>query len=295
VDRTQLRYFREAARCEHISKAAEHLGISQPTLSRSIAQLESQYGAPLFDRHGRTVRLNALGQALLHHVERALRALEDADRELADLTQQSRRTVALGFFGTLGIRVVPELLQRFQRASPNVEFSLYQGAQPALLDELRAGRLDICLCSVGDEQPDIIWEYLWSEPLFVHVPKRHPLATRNAVELAELVNEPIISLKPGSGLRRITDALYAKAGFSPRIVFEGEEVVTLRGLIGVGLGVLLAPRFEGPASDGVVSVPVSSPGCERPVGMAWLRGRYLSTTASEFRRFIIADAPHLNS
>lgn len=290
MDRTQLLYFREAARREHLSRAAEQLGISQPTLSRSIKQLEDHYGTTLFDRYGRTVRLNARGRALLGHVERALAALEDADREIGDLVRHGSRTIALGFFGTLGIRVVPALLRRYQRRAAGVEFSLYQGPQPALLEELRGGRLDLCLCSAGREHPDLAWEHLWNEDLFVHVPPRHRLAGRNTVDLAEIADEPIISLKPGSGLRRITDALYAKAGFTPRIVFEGEEVVTLRGLIGVGFGVLLAPRLDGPAADGVVALPVRTPRCERPVGLAWLRSRYLSESAAAFRDFIVSDA-----
>src|SRR5665213_1567352 len=90
MDIDALRYFAAAAKEEHFGRAADVLAISQPALSRSIARLEEYYGATLFERDGRGIRITRSGRALLRRVERVIAELEDARRELQDLSDERR-------------------------------------------------------------------------------------------------------------------------------------------------------------------------------------------------------------
>src|SRR5689334_17906871 len=116
----QLVYFREVARQEHFTLAAGELSISQPALSRSIARLESELGVPLFEREGRSVRLNRYGRSFLAHVERALDEMAVGERELADMSGPARGTVAIGFIHIMGTQLLPVLLRRFRADHPAV-------------------------------------------------------------------------------------------------------------------------------------------------------------------------------
>jgi len=85
MDLLQLRYFRVVARLEHMTKAPRSFFIAQPSLSQTIGRLEKEIGVPLFDRHGRVIRLNQFGKAFLEHVETLFRELEEGQRKVQDM------------------------------------------------------------------------------------------------------------------------------------------------------------------------------------------------------------------
>lgn len=95
MDLLQLKYFQTVARLEHMTQAAKALSIARPSLSQTIAHLEDELGIPLFERQGRRIRLNAFGRALLLHVERLFRELDEARQELADLAGTEHGQIAL--------------------------------------------------------------------------------------------------------------------------------------------------------------------------------------------------------
>lgn len=286
---SQLEHFRAVARTEHLGRASVELGVSQPALSRTIARLETEFGTPLFDRKGRSIVLNRYGRALLVRVERALDELQDARRELTDLFNRESGTVALAFLATFGTWLVPAIMSSFRAKYESISFRLLQGPAPTLLARLLAGDVDLCLVSPRFDDATIEWMPICDEELHVLVPPAHPLARRRQVRLKEVAGEPFISLKPGYGLRRVTDELCARAGFKPRIGFEGEEVATLWGLVGAGLGIALAPRpvVSGPGAP--VAVLVSDPRCSRTIGLAWVKKRYLSSACRTFIEHIRAQ------
>jgi DNA-binding transcriptional LysR family regulator len=284
----QLEYFQVVARMEHFTHAAERLSLSQPALSRAMARLEAELGAPLFERQGRRVRLTRYGRAFLAHTERALQAVEAGRREIADMAGPERGVVALAFLKTLGTRVLPDALRAFRDQRPDVRFQITQSHSSALLDLLTEGEVDLCLFSPPEERPGMCWEPLLTEPLYVVAALGHPLASREEIALAELAEEPLILLKPGYGMRRITDALCREAGFTPRIAFEGEDAATVTGLASAGLGIGFIPALAASERSDVRYLRVSAPRAERIIALAWMEGRYLSAAAALFRDFTLA-------
>ena len=283
MDISQIVYFRAAARHGHFGRAADELGIAQPTLSRTIRALETHYGTTLFDRVGRTVRLNESGRILLSHAERALQALDDAENELRARNVAESRTISVGFIGTLAIRVVPTLVQSFRANAPEADFRLFQSSPKHLFERLRDGSIDCCFTFSVPTDAEIAWQPLWEQELFVHVPAHHRLAGKAKIDLAEIASEPFVGFERGTGMRAITDRLCAEAGFTPRMIFEGQTSVMLRGLIAAGMGGTLAPDMDGPRQDDVVLVAVRKPRCRQPIGISWLRERYASPLALRFR------------
>jgi DNA-binding transcriptional LysR family regulator len=290
-----LRQFVAAAREEHMTRAAELLGIPQPTLSRSIARLESELGVPLFTRPGRSVRLTRHGRYLLESSERALLALSASLERLTGEADLARGRVALGFLHTFGGEIVPRLMRDFRASHPAVRFALVQDGSQRLLARLRDGEIDLCLTSPLPSGPDVLARGLAEQRIDLFVPAGHRLAAkRGGMPLAEAAAEDFIVMEPGYGLRAITDAMCHEAGFEPRITFEGEEADTARGLVGAGLGVSLLPATASSLADpSVVPVRITAPRAARTVGIAWPADRPLTAPAATFRDFALTYAGRL--
>ena len=290
-----LRQFAAAAREEHMTRAAELLGIPQPTLSRSIARLESELGVPLFTRPGRSVKLTRHGRYLLESSERALLALSASLERLTGEADLARGRVALGFLHTFGGEIVPRLMRDFRASHPAVRFALVQGGSQRLLARLRDGEIDLCLTSPLPSGPDVLARGLAEQRIDLFVPAGHRLAARRGgMPLAEAAAEDFIVMEPGYGLRAITDAMCHEAGFEPRITFEGEEADTARGLVGAGLGVSLLPATASSLADpSVVPVRITAPRAARTVGIAWPADRPLTAPAATFRDFALTYAGRL--
>jgi len=285
----QLKYFQTVARLQHFTHAAEELFISQPSLSRAIANLEEELGAPLFDRLGRQVRLNRLGRTFLRRVERIFVELEEGKHEVADLIGPERGVVTFAFLHTVGARLLPGLLSSFRAQHPHIDFRLSQNSAGLMLQQLEEGEIDLCIASPSYQKAGIGWVNLMTEELFLAVPPNHPLAGRGSVRLIEVAEENFISLKPANGIRQITDNLCRQAGFEPKIAFEGEEMNTARGLVAAGLGVSLVPElaWQGISDPLPARLRIEEPLCQRTIGLAWMEERYLSAAARLFRTFII--------
>ncbi|MYS60675.1 LysR family transcriptional regulator [Streptomyces sp. SID5468] len=283
----RLAQFAAVARHEHVTRAAAELGVPQSTLSRAVARLEADLGVTLLARHGRTVSLTTAGRTFLRSVEGALDGVERAAEAVRADADPATGLVAFGFLHTLGPETVPSLLREFRADHPGVRFQLVQNYGEAMLERLRAGELDLCLTAPLPDAPDLVVRPLDEQRLRLVVPEHHRLAGRRRVRLAEAADELFVTLEPGYGLRRITDDLCRKAGFTPRVAFEGEEAETLRGLVAAGLGVALLPPPLLPR-PGVAELAVTAPRAARQIGVAWLAGHHDTRPVAAFKRFLLA-------
>ncbi|WP_425059280.1 HTH-type transcriptional regulator GltC [Sporomusa carbonis] len=283
----QLEYFYTVAQLQHFTRAAKQLSLSQPALSRSIAKLEEELGIPLFERHGKNVTLNRFGEIFFKHVDRAMQEIIAAKQEIQDIIDPDHGVVSLAFLHSQGAHIVPDLLGRFHAEYPNIQFKLYQNPSHLLLEQLKSGEIDLCLSSPIVTQEKIEWIPLFTEELFVVVSSDHRLAGRKSLHLAEIAGEPVITLKKDYSLRILTDQLFREAGFTPNITFEGEEIMTVAGLVETKLGVAIIPRLPGIDNTKLSFIPISRPKCYRTIGLTWIKERYASPATKKFRDFVI--------
>ncbi|MDD6133761.1 MAG: LysR family transcriptional regulator [Selenomonadaceae bacterium] len=285
MELTQLKYFQALARHKNFTQAAKSISVSQSALSRSIAKLEQELGAPLLNRHGKETELTEAGEKFLFHVDRVLREMDVARQEIK-MDNGGEGTVSVSFLHSLGDTYLPLILSRFHARYPHVGIKLNQQNSAVMSEEIMEGDTDICLCSMlnGD---DIAWMYLWSEELFLVVPDSHPLAQRETVRLEEVDGEPFITLKTEYNLRQQVNQLLDLAESQPQVIFEGDEVHNLISLVAAKLGVSLLPHIPCTEQMGVSYLPVSFPACKRAVGIAWNTRRPLTPAAIRFQQFTI--------
>ncbi|EHS59733.1 LysR family transcriptional regulator [Paenibacillus sp. Aloe-11] len=295
MDIQQLKYFQVLAACQHVTRAAEMLSLSQPALSRSIAKLEEELGVPLFERYNRSIKLNRYGQMFLVRVERVMKELSEGKQELFEVTHPERGEISLGFIHTLGTNHIPNLIGEFRIGFPHIQFQLVQNHSYSLLNQLMNGELHMCLLAEPrDPEPSIEWTPLWKEEILAVVPSFHRLAKAASIKLDELANESFILLKKGYALRQTTDLMFQEHGIDPNITFEGEEVATVAGLVGSGLGVSLLPDLQGLDTNKVAQIRLKAPESHRTIGLAWMNERYLPPAAINFKNFIINKMHPIN-
>ncbi|WP_026314648.1 LysR family transcriptional regulator [Heyndrickxia acidiproducens] len=283
----QFEYFQTLAQMEHVTHAAEALSISQSALSRSIARFEEEIGVPLFDRQGRSIRLNQYGHIFLKRVNRILKELNEGKKEIQDMLDPDRGQVALGFLHTLSTNYIPDLIASFRNLYPKIDFRLGQGPSHTLVEQLESGELDLCLMAPMKFKSPIIWKQLWKEELFAIVPKGHKYAARGMVTLKEMADEPFIHLKAGYSLRMMVEKIFKDAGLAPRILFEGEEADTVAGLVAAGLGISILPDLKGIDQSKIAKIPIQNSKFYRTIGIAWMEGRYLSPATGKFKQFVL--------
>lgn len=288
----RLRWFVAVGRAEHVTRAADELGVPQSTLSRGIARLEQELGVPLFARSGRAVRLTREGRTLLRWAERALAELDAGARELAGSAAETGGALTVAFLPALGIELVPRLVGEFRAVRPGIRFDLLQAPHQVLLEWVRDGTADLALTSPLPEEAALAADPLGEEELRLAVPADHLLAGRGEVDLAEAAGERFIGFLPGNGLRGAVDRWCREAGFTPRLAFESADSATVRGFVGAGLGVALVPVSHHGPPPGVVELVVARPRPVRVIGLVRSRERRAGAPARALRDFLLRrEAP----
>lgn len=283
----QLQYFKTVATMQHMTRAAEVLAISQPALSKSIANIEQNLGVPLFNREGRSIYLNRFGELFLQSVNVILDEYDRIKEEFEDIIKPGSGEVSFGFIHTLGMEIVPELIASTSEAFPNMQFSLTQATSLSLLKRLEEGAIDLCLSQkIESKVIEIETEELFVEELFVIVPTTHPLAQQDAVKFEEVKNEPFIAIKKGNSLRQLVDELFLEQGIVLNTTFAAEEMHTVAGFVGAGMGISVIPNIKGLNHYKVKRLKLDPP-CYRSVCVSWAKNRYLPPAVSEFKQYLL--------
>lgn len=239
-----LSWFLVLSRVEHLSEAADLLLMPQPTLSRRLAKLESRLGTALFDRGGRSLRINDRGRALAAAYREAQRSLSRGEAEVRRLMDPETGRVKFGFMPSLGPWLAPRVIRTFLARHPKVDLELSQDTAEVLVSRLNSGDVDVALCA-PDVMPELLGDLrihtIHRQDLAIVVPQEHPLAGRKSVSFADVVDEPFIAAPPGFTTRNILDRLALDAGAVLKIVLESEALSTHAGLASTGIGLALLP------------------------------------------------------
>jgi DNA-binding transcriptional LysR family regulator len=238
----QLEYLVAVAEEANFTRAAERIHVAQPAVSAQIQRLERELGQTLVDRSRRAVRLTAAGEAVLPHARTALAAVRTMGVAADEVTRLVRGTVTIGTVTSHNVDI-PHLLADFHAEHPNVEITLGTDTSDNLVENVRSGRLDVAIASVGpDEVPaGLHIEVVTDEAIEAAVCLTDPLAKRKKIRFADLRDRTLIALPVGAGIRNQFDRACAKAGVSPRIAFEASTPLALADLAGRGLGVAIVP------------------------------------------------------
>jgi DNA-binding transcriptional LysR family regulator len=285
VSSRQLRAVIALAQRRSFVEAAAFLGVSQPGLSRALQRLERSLGTALFRRSTRVVSLTAAGRDFLPTAERLL---EDLDRHLGhmrELADQRRGYVVVASLMSLAHQVLPTAMVEYRRRFPGIDLYLREGVQDAIVADVRRSVADIGIGNVGGVTDPLVAEPIGEEPCVVVLPRRHALARRRALSIADLADVPLISMPPESGLRRLVDGAAVSAGVRLHHAITLHQFGTLFSFVRSDLGGAIVPISAlPPRGDRELRVrPLAGPALTRRVGIITRGDRVLSPAASSFR------------
>lgn len=293
----QLYYFKRLSETEHYTEAATSLFITQPSLSHAIAELEKELGVSLFARQGRNVKITQNGKRFLPYVEDALTSLENGRMVLQNNNSGNKENIRLAFIYTMGEHVVPKLINKYSLSPEhhNVTFSFTQGTSLNLLQQLKAGKVDLAICSCIADEPDIDFIPIIQQELVVVTAKDHPLARLygDEVDLAETIHYPYIYFSDNSGLRPFIDNVFMQQKLMPDIACYVEEDTAMAGLVSIDYGIAIMPKITALSYYNVEILKIKNTLPPRYIYLATMKDRVLTPAIQSFKNVVINDSRHI--
>jgi len=269
---------------QHVTATAAVIGVSQPTLSRALARVEEELGARLFERIPEGLAIAPDGELVIAGARDVLGRYEQLVLELRSRLDPDTGVVRLAFLDSMATSLVPRILRDFREQAPKVRVVLTQEPAHHIQRDLDHGVVELAITSVRPEG-SYGWLPLQEERLVLIVPPSHRLRNRRRIDLAELVEDELITTPVGFGYREHINQLLAEAGVAVPISFESADLATIEGLVAAGLGVAITPeQFAG--LSGTVGINISSPHARRTIGLTWRSDRTLNPVALRLRDFV---------
>ncbi len=283
----QLHYFETLARTQHYQRAAELLGISQPTLSRAINSLELELGAPLFERRGRNVALSRFGRVFSEHVFTAMHELNTGIHHVQDLTDPQKGSIDISLNYAVSNIYLPRLLKGYLDSNPDVHaaFQFRQSNTPSVLNDVREGMSEIGFCSYMHDQPEIRFYPLVRCPLFLLLPRDHPLVRNQSITLRDISRYPLILSVDET---RYLENLLLSRGMTPIVACRMGEDRSIANLVACGFGTAILPYDPQLTVTRAVLRPIHDACAYRDFYMVISRTRPLSSPAKLFRDYVLS-------
>jgi DNA-binding transcriptional LysR family regulator len=244
MDLRHLKSFVVLAEDLNFSRAAVRLHISQPPLTRQIQLMESELGAPLFERLPKGLALTAAGCTLLDDARRMLGLMDAAKDRAAQAGRGELGRLDVGIFGSAIFHHIPRLLLQFRSLYPNVQINLHEQTKAEQIQALRERRLTIGFNRHVRPAPDLVVETVYQEPLLVALHGAHPLAQQAAISVRELSQQPLI-LYPNNTREGFADhvlSMFYHEGLQAQVELEVKDVVTAVALVSSGFGLCVTPE-----------------------------------------------------
>jgi DNA-binding transcriptional LysR family regulator len=237
----QLRAFVVLADERSFTRAAKRLHLSQPALSVQIRNLESSFGVKLFDRDQRGVALTRIGGDLAPRLRRLLVDLDGAMSDVREVSKGRRGTIRIAALPSFSASRLPDVVARFRAANPAIAFLIRDAIASKVVAAVQSEAVDLGVTAGVELNADVEILNDATDRLCVVFPRRHPLATRRKIALADLAEFPLVLMDPETSVRAIVDAAFVSAGRIIRPVAEATYMMTAVGLVRAGLGITILP------------------------------------------------------
>ncbi len=268
-----LRYLVALADLRHFGRAADRCAVSQPTLSAQLKKLENYLGVALIERQPRNVCLTPVGEQV---VARARRVLQDSD-DIIDIARSSRDPLSgslrIAMIPTLGPYLLPSLTPKLRKRLPQLQLLLYEYQTAVLVEQLRAGELDVGILALGVDVNGLESRELAHEAFAVALPAHHPLVKKPALRMEDLDDATLLLLDDGHCLRAHALEACSRIQVHEAGDFRATSLETLRQMVAAGHGITLLPELAtlGPfalAKNPVIR-PFVKPAPYRVLGAVW--------------------------
>ncbi|KIL77192.1 LysR family transcriptional regulator [Bacillus badius] len=258
MDIRLFEYALEIYKTKSFTKAASHLHIAQPSLSKQISKLEQELGVRLFDRKPGTVEATSDGLCFIQQAEKILQMREDLRRELLERKEGIRGELKIGSTAITGGHLLPPLFKIYKEHYPEVSIQLIEESTEQLIDLTAKGLIDLSILSLPIEDARLHTKAMLTEPLYLVLPKEEKpwmsekvkqvihspeQLEQTTLSIEHVADCPFILLKKGYGFRHTVLELCARGRFKPLVAYETSNIETAQSFVKHGLGVTIVPEM----------------------------------------------------
>lgn len=295
----QIEYLVALHETRHFRRAAEQVGVSQPTLSAQLKTMEARLGAQLVERNRSGVVFTPLGERLMDNARRILREVQEIRETALSYGQDFGGTIRLGLPPTIGPYLLPRMLPDLHTTYPDLRLYVREEIPHRLPRALQDGRFDVLITPLPVRGQDLESLPVFREPLFIAMAADHPLAAKAELERDDLNGQSILTLEAGHQLHEQAEAMCEEFGAQLMFDFEGTSLDTLRHMVAMGTGLSFLPglyvRSVLERDEAVRALQIRARAIYRTIGLVWRRTSALSgqyrKLADHVREAIERDFP----
>ena len=285
MNRNHLALFQVVAQAGGISRGAEMARVSQPAVSKQIAELEDALGVRLLERLPRGCRLTEAGTILADYAQRWRSVENDAARAIEEYRGLKRGRLAIGASLTIGGYLLPEVVAAFHRQFPEIELQIEMANTEHIQQSLLAGTIELGLTEGPLESEELESTVFFKDELVAIAPAGHPLLKKKNATVREICREPFILREEGSGTRAVVERALRRYGLKVKPLLSLASPEAIKNVVAAGLGIAIVSRLIvnlelQTGSLGVI--PLKDLKIQRPLHLQRIRGRSQSPAHAKF-------------
>ncbi len=290
-----LRYFLAVAEAGSFSRAADRLGISQPSVSQQMRDLEAGLRVSLFQRRGKRIFLTSTGLIFQEHARAILRHLENFLQELTSEPGQLRGALHVGVVPILNVALMPHLLGLFAANHPGISLTVEEISSTESETALEEGRMDVGFGFLTRHSPNLRYERLCTDEFALIVPVTHPWAKRRIIPFSELHQAQLLQLPDTFVMRRMIDEICRNHQVRPRTIAEINAIETLLRSLAPLHAATLMPKItlRGRESLKLKAIPLRGKKLGLEIGLLRLRDSPANSAVAAFTNLAKAVVPKL--
>ncbi|MEH7332319.1 LysR family transcriptional regulator [Neobacillus drentensis] len=286
MDIKHLQYFIEVSNYNSFSRAANHLFITQPTISKMIKNLETELGVALFDRSRKQLTLTDAGRIILEQAKLIDKAFKNLEMELDNLTGLKKGHIRIGLPPIFDAHHFLKIVGSFHERYPGITFQLVEEGSKKIEENVEKNLLDVGVVVLPTKNEIFEHFSFMEENLKLIVHASHPLAEKEEINLEELANESLILFNKDFVLNDRIIFACNSAGFNPHIISESSQRSFIEEMVASKFGVSLLPEsICHHLNKHVRSVRVVNPSISWNLGIIWGKNQYFSYAAKEWLQF----------
>ncbi|WP_272572064.1 MULTISPECIES: LysR family transcriptional regulator [unclassified Providencia] len=281
MDIRSLRYFVEVVQLNGFSRAAERLFVTQPAISRSIQKLEQELGYTLLVIENDGVRLTDEGEILLSHAKQILKQFNSMNKALKEKEGPLSGILNVGLPPVIASTYFADIIMAFSRRYPQVELKILELGTHKMMEAMLNGEVETAAVMLPFDNELFDLHVFSSDRLMLLVSEQHPLAMRNSVKFAELIDEPFIFFSEDFRINELVMSACGIYGKKPVIAGRSSHLDLVTAMVRAGVGVTLLPdsMWNKTRADGLSIIPVIEPVLSYEVALATLKNSHQSRRA----------------
>lgn len=280
----QLEYFLAVCKYENITRAAEKLHVSQPSITISIKNLEDYLGVAIIDRTSKKIAITDEGKLLADRAMEILKMVDDASEEIRDFGNMKKRIIRIGVPPMIGSFMFPGIFIEFTRRHPEIELKAVENGSLETKRLLEEGEIDAGFIILESYEEIEVKPIVKTQVQFC-VNMDNELATKDEISMDEIGSEPVIMLKEGFYHNKVVMERYNQGKVEPNIIYYSNQLDTIKSFVKRNIGSAFLIREIVEYEKDIKAIPLKNP-IEINIGLVWKRDRYVSDATRKFIDFL---------